>query len=49
MSKLIRNCYTCEYKDNSFYGCSKAKECYNGKSAYKPNADILDQEKKEGA
>ena len=30
----IRNCYTCIHKDNSFYGCSKADVCFNGKSAY---------------
>ena len=29
-----RCCNTCIYKDNSFYGCSKAAECYNGFSAY---------------
>lgn len=35
-----RCCNTCLYKDNSFYGCSKASECYNGFSAYSPNAEM---------
>lgn|GEM_PF-1153893 len=43
--KLYRCCNTCEYKDESFYGCSKAKECYNGFSAYSPNAEMRRQER----
>ena len=39
--KLNRCCNTCVYKDNSFYGCSKADECYNGFSAYSPNTAML--------
>lgn len=39
-SKLYRCCNTCTYKDKSVYGCSKAGECYNGFSAYAPNAEI---------
>lgn len=40
-SKLYRCCNTCTHKDNSFYGCSKADECYNGFSAYSPNAEMV--------
>lgn len=44
---LYRCCNTCAYKDNSFYGCSKAGECYNGFSAYVPNAEMQRQEEQE--
>ncbi len=37
---LYRCCNTCEHKDNSFYRCSKASECFNGFSEYSPNADM---------
>lgn len=43
--KLYRCCNTCAHKDNSFYQCSKASECYNGFSAYSPNAEMQKQEK----
>jgi len=43
-SKLYHCCNTCAYKDNSFYGCSKASECYNGFSAYCPNSEMRKQE-----
>ena len=46
-SKLYRCCNTCTYKDKSVYGCSKAGECYNGFSAYAPNAEIQKQEEHE--
>lgn len=42
-SKLYHCCNTCEHKDNSFYGCKKANECYNGFSAYSPNPEIKAQ------
>ncbi|MFW9972670.1 MAG: hypothetical protein ACFFDF_20965 [Candidatus Odinarchaeota archaeon] len=35
-SDMKRCCNTCIYKDDSFYGCSKANVCYNGFSAYSP-------------
>jgi len=41
---LYRCCNTCIHKDNSFYVCSKAEECFNGFSAYAPNAEIQKQE-----
>lgn len=44
---LYRCCNTCLYKDNSFYGCNKAGECYNGFSAYSPNAEMQKDEKNE--
>ena len=44
--KLYRCCNTCAHKDNSFYQCSKASECYNGFSAYSPNEEIKKQESK---
>ena len=43
-SKLYKCCNTCECKDDSFYGCTKANECYNGFSAYSPNKEIIGQE-----
>lgn len=45
--KLYRCCNTCAYKDKSLYGCSKAHECYNGFSAYTPNAEMKKQEQQE--
>jgi len=45
--KLYRCCNTCAYKDNSFYGCNKANECYNGFSAYSPNNEMKKQEKQD--
>lgn len=38
--KLYYCCNTCENKDNSFYGCSKVNECYNGFSFYSPNPEM---------
>ena len=39
--KLYRCCKTCEFRDSSYYyGCSKANVCYNGFSAYQPNAEM---------
>lgn len=35
--KQNRCCNTCKHQDESFYGCSKPKECYNGFSAYETN------------
>jgi len=46
-AKLYRCCNTCIHKDDSFYGCSKASECYNGFSAYFPNNEMRKQEKQE--
>jgi hypothetical protein len=31
---MKRCCNTCKWQDGSYYGCSKANECYNGYSAY---------------
>lgn len=45
--RLYRCCNTCDYKDSSFYGCSKAGECYNGFSAYAPNTEMQKQEVQE--
>lgn len=42
--KLYRCCNTCAYRDDSFIGCSKASECYNGFSAYAPNKAMKEQE-----
>lgn len=42
--KLYRCCNTCAHKNNSFYQCSKASECYNGFSAYSPNEEMQKQE-----
>ncbi len=46
-SKLYRCCNTCEHKDDSFYGCNKANVCYNGFSAYSPNAEMKKQEEQQ--
>ncbi len=43
--KLYRCCNTCVYKNDSFYQCSKASECFNGFSAYVPNTEMQKQEK----
>lgn len=43
-SKLYHCCNTCIYKNDSFYGCSKANECYNGFSAYSANEEMKRQE-----
>ena len=43
--ELYRCCKTCEYRDGSYYGCSKADVCYNGFSAYQPNAKMRAFEK----
>lgn len=45
-SKLYHCCNTCEHKDDSFYGCKKANECYNGFSAYSPNPEMKAQDEK---
>ena len=37
--RIYRCCNNCLYKDDSFYGCSKANVCYNGFSAYSPNVE----------
>ena len=42
---LYRCCNTCEFKDDSIYGCAKANICYNGFSAYSPNAEMQAEEK----
>lgn len=42
--KLYHCCNTCRHKDDSFYGCKKAGECYNGFSAYEPNEEMIKQE-----
>lgn len=42
---LYRCCKTCEYRDGSYYGCSKADVCYNGFSAYQPNSEMRAFEK----
>ena len=47
--KLYRCCNTCEHKysDNYhciFHHCSKQSVCYNGFSAYSPNAEMQNQE-----
>lgn len=42
--QLYRCCNTCENKDDSFYRCSKANECYNGFTAYSPNDKMRKQE-----
>ncbi|OQB25698.1 MAG: hypothetical protein BWY11_00216 [Firmicutes bacterium ADurb.Bin182] len=47
--KLYRCCNTCAHKDDGFYQCSKASECYNGFSAYSPNAEMQKQEEKESS
>lgn len=41
--KLYRCCNTCKHKF-SIEECTKAKECYNGFSAYEPNEDLINQE-----
>lgn len=46
-SKLYHCCNTCLYKDDSYYGCSKSDVCYNGFSAYSPNAKMKKQEELE--
>lgn len=42
--RLYRCCNTCTYRDTSFYGCSKAHECYNGFSAYSPNVEMQEEQ-----
>lgn len=44
-SKLYHCCNTCANKDNSFYGCSKGNDCYNGFSAFTPNLEMQSHEK----
>lgn len=44
INNLYRCCNSCEYKDSSLYGCCKASECYNGFTAYSPNAEMRKQE-----
>lgn len=38
--KLYRCCNTCIHKSDNFYQCDNAKSCYNGFSAYSPNAEM---------
>lgn len=43
--KLRRCCLTCLYNGGGgLYGCSNDKNCFNGFSAYTPNAEMQKQE-----
>lgn len=44
-AKLYPCCNTCKHHADNRYSCAKPSQCFNGFSAYEPNAEMVEQEK----